>query len=101
APDQIVGFAQLYGSFSSLALCPSLILNDLFVLPEARGLGVGRSLVGACAAFARGIGASSLSLSTQHANAAALALYESLGFVRDEEFVHLALALPASPARSD
>ncbi|MEO8621417.1 MAG: GNAT family N-acetyltransferase [bacterium] len=91
-----IGFAQLYHSFSSLALMPTLVLNDLFVASDWRGRGVGKRLIEATVAFGIRAGASMIELSTQHTNQRALALYGSLGFVRDTEFAHLSLALPAS-----
>ncbi|MGD0932773.1 MAG: GNAT family N-acetyltransferase, partial [Candidatus Korobacteraceae bacterium] len=39
---QLVGFVQLYPVFSSVALMRQWILNDLYVIPAARKLGVGR-----------------------------------------------------------
>src|SRR5712692_10519221 len=36
-----IGFAQLYPSFSSGAMVRIFILNDLFVIPEARRRGAG------------------------------------------------------------
>ena len=87
--DTVAGFAQLYPSFSSLALGRSVVLNDLFVAPECRRLGVGRRLVRECIEYARRSGASCIELATQVANESALALYESEGFTRDTEFVHL------------
>jgi len=35
--DQLMGFAQLYPSFSSVSMKRLWILNDLFVSSEARG----------------------------------------------------------------
>src|SRR5271168_4229615 len=51
------GFTQLYPSFSSLSMAPVLVLNDLFVTPEARGHGVGRALLDAAAEYGRQVGA--------------------------------------------
>ena len=39
------GFTQLYASFSSVAAGRIWILNDRFVCPDARRLGVGRVLI--------------------------------------------------------
>lgn len=87
--DSVAGFAQLYPSFSSLALARSMVLNDLFVAPEFRRLGVGRHLVEESVKYARRVCAVRIELATQLTNANAIALYESEDFARDTEFVHL------------
>jgi ribosomal protein S18 acetylase RimI-like enzyme len=87
------GFAQLYPSFSSVSLGRLIVLNDLYVAPAWRRLGVARDLVSGAVAYAGRAGAVRVELSTQHTNRNALLLYESEGFERDTEFVHLARAL--------
>ena len=87
----VAGFAQLYPSFSSLGLGRSLVLNDLYVAPAWRRLGIARCLVNEVLAYARRAGALRIELATQCTNQSALRLYEVLGFVRDTEFVHLGL----------
>lgn len=91
--DAVVGFAQLYPSFSSVAMKPLFILNDLYVAKSSRARGVGRRLILEAAAYAAGVGATSLVLATQRTNHRARGLYEALGFVRDAEFTHLHKAL--------
>src|ERR1035441_1545966 len=51
-PRAVVGFAQLYRSHSSVALARTFVLNDLFVVPEWRGHGVGRALLADAAELA-------------------------------------------------
>jgi ribosomal protein S18 acetylase RimI-like enzyme len=92
---EVVGFAQLYPSFSSLSLAPTMILNDLFVAPPARRLGVAGRLVDAAAEHAREAGAIRLELATQHSNESARRLYIAKGFVVETEFAHMSLALDA------
>src|SRR5262245_54284497 len=58
-----LGFVQLFPSFSSGAAAHILILNDLFVVPEARRMGVGRLLLQAAADYGKGVGAVRLTLS--------------------------------------
>jgi ribosomal protein S18 acetylase RimI-like enzyme len=89
-----VGFTQLYPSFSSVSLGPILVLNDLFVHPAWRRSTVARSLIGEAVRHGERVGAIRIHLSTQHTNAPALRLYESLDFIADREFTHLSLALP-------
>lgn len=81
-----VGFTQLYPSFSSASMARIFILNDLFVREDARGKGVSRKLIGAATDFARAVGAARLVLSTAVTNTHAQAVYESLGWRRDEQF---------------
>jgi len=85
---ELVGFTQLYPSFSSGAMKRLWILNDLFVAPAARGQGTGGALMAAAESFARETGARGLVLATQKTNATAKALYESRGWKIDAEFDH-------------
>jgi ribosomal protein S18 acetylase RimI-like enzyme len=94
APDgPVLGFVQMYPTYSSLRAARTYVLYDLFVDPAARQRGVGRGLMQAAAAEAHRRGAVSLVLSTAKSNRAAQRLYESLGWVRDEEFYEYNLRL--------
>lgn len=101
----LTGFAQLYPSLSSVSAAPVYVLNDLYVAAAYRRRGVGRALLEAGHTFARQQGAIRLSLSTAVSNQAAQALYESLGWVRDQGFYHYNLAVddigPAAHASDD
>ena len=90
-----LGFVQMYPTFSSLRAARTFVLYDLFVDPAARQHGIGRRLMQAAAEEARARGAVSLVLSTARTNAPAQRLYESLGWVRDEEFYEYNLTLQA------
>ena len=70
-------------------------LYDLFVVPDARRLGVGRALLLAAEAHARATGHARMDLTTARNNLRAQALYESLGWVRDEVFLTYARHLQA------
>lgn len=89
----MLGFAQLYPSFSSTRAARTYVLNDLFVVPEARRAGVGKALLEEAARFGRAVGAARLSLSTALTNVVAQRLYESLGWKRDEAFCEYGLVL--------
>ena len=88
------GFTQLYPSFSSTRMARIFILNDLFVSPRARKKGVAAALLSAAADYAEGKGAIRLTLSTAHGNAAAQALYQREGWIRDDHFQTFNLSLP-------
>ncbi len=79
-------FCQLYPTFCSVAAAPILVLYDLFVAPAARRLGLGRALLLAAEAHGRAGGYVRMDLSTAKDNVSAQALYQSLGWTRDEAF---------------
>ena len=83
---EAAGFTQLYPSFSSVSLKPLWILNDLFVRSDVRRGGVGRALLERARRHALETGAKGLVLSTGLTNKAAQTLYESCGWLKDEEF---------------
>jgi ribosomal protein S18 acetylase RimI-like enzyme len=91
--NRIVGFTQLYPSFSSVSMKTVWILNDLFVEEAYRNQSVAKSLISAAENFARSTKAVRIVLSTQVSNIAARSLYRSLGYVKDEDFYHYALQL--------
>jgi GNAT superfamily N-acetyltransferase len=77
--------------FASLRFRPSLYtgtldayLEELYVVPERRGQGVGRALLEASMQHARERGAAHIDLGTSEADVAARALYESAGFTNRE-----------------
>lgn len=86
-------FAQLYPSFSSVAMKPIYILNDLFVAPEFRRAGIGRKMLSQVAQFARQRGAARVVLATANDNVPAQTLYKSFGYQLDETFQHYSLPL--------
>lgn len=89
-----IGFTQLYPSFSSGAMARILILNDLYVTPEARRHGAGSALLDRAAAYGRSIGAVRLVLATELTNTTAQAVYEQAGWKRDTVFCSYQLPLP-------
>ncbi|WP_343293621.1 GNAT family N-acetyltransferase [Vandammella animalimorsus] len=93
ASGQAFGFTQLYPTFSSISMRRALVLNDLFVTPDARGQGVGRQLLAAAREYGQAIGAAALSLATAQDNTQAQALYEADGWQRDVQFLHYRRAL--------
>ena len=88
-----VGFVHLYPAFSSVELRRVWILNDLYVAPEARKLGIGRSLMERAHELAEATRANCLTLETASDNLPAQRLYESLGWKREQEFYRYYLPL--------
>ena len=91
--DEPAGFTQLYPSFSSVSMRRVFILNDLFVVLDARGQGVAAALLSRAAEFARAAGALRLSLATEIDNKTAQRLYERHGWTREADFYHYSLPL--------
>lgn len=77
--DQLIGFATLYFTFSTLRAQRTAILNDLYVKPEARRGHVGEALFSRCLHHVNSLGMIRMEWQTAPENAAAQALYEKLG----------------------
>jgi ribosomal protein S18 acetylase RimI-like enzyme len=84
--DEALGFTLLYHHWTTVALGHVWLLNDLFTTPEARRKGVGEALLAKAADFARADGAKRIWLRTAVDNFTAQALYEKVGYERDEQF---------------
>lgn len=82
-----LAFAQLYPALCSLAMKRFYWLYDLFVAPAARKSGHARQLMNHLSALLAAEGADRISLDTATSNKAAQALYESLGYQREGEFL--------------
>ena len=95
--DRCVGLVQVYPAFSSTALAPIWILNDLYVDQSARGSGVVDDLLTTTAELALEAGCVAIELATQHTNSRAQAVYARHGYVVDQEFRHYEKPLRENP----
>ena len=84
ADGHFLGYACLYWHFSSTLARETVLMNDLYVEPDARGTGVGRALIEAAAEVARERGAAHLEWATAPDNHTAQRLYDSTGAERSE-----------------
>ena len=82
--DPPAGFAQLRFRPSVWTGADDAWLEDVYVSEDARGGGLGRALVEACLDRARRRGCRRIQLDCNERNAAALGLYESLGFSAEQ-----------------
>jgi GNAT superfamily N-acetyltransferase len=82
--EELLGYACLFWSFTSLVPAETVLLNDLYVAERRRGEGVGRALIEAAAAVARERGAQRLEWATQPENRTAQRLYDRTGAKRSE-----------------
>ncbi|MBV9287489.1 MAG: GNAT family N-acetyltransferase [Hyphomicrobiales bacterium] len=82
----LIGFSHYLFQRSTWLVNPRCYLQDLYVVPEGRGAGVGRALIGAVAAAAKEAGAANVFWNTHETNAAARRLYDALaertGFIQ-------------------
>lgn len=88
------GFATVFWSWSTLSASRIGVMNDLFVAPESRGIGVAEALIAECVERCRDHGATSLGWQTAKDNLRAQAVYERVGGEREE---WLDYSLPVAP----
>ena len=86
----ILGYALFYPSYDTDHGAKGAYLQDLYVLPEARGRGIGRALMGAVARACRDDGGCYLFWNALESNRAGRAFYRRIG-AREEPVVTLSL----------
>ena len=79
-----VGFATVFWSWSTLSAGRIGVMNDLYVEPSARGLGVAEALIAECANAARERGAKHLTWQTALDNHRAQKVYDRVGGTREQ-----------------
>ena len=84
--NEAIGFVQLYETFGSLDLGKIVILYDLYVKEDHRKNNIGRKLMIKSHEYAKKINAKRIQLSTAIDNYIGQSLYESLGYVKDDDF---------------
>lgn len=84
--ERPVGFALYFYSYSTFLAKPGLYLEDLFVLPERRSLGVGKKLLQELAKVALKEGLGRMEWSCLDWNERALKFYASLGALPMKEW---------------
>ena len=91
--DKILGFCQLYPSYSSLSLKRVWILNDIYVTEEARRQLVADRLLQTAKKMAKETNAVRMRVSTNADNEVAQKVYESIGFHEDSQFKNYILPI--------
>jgi GNAT superfamily N-acetyltransferase len=87
-----VGFALFFHNFSTFLGRPGIYLEDLYVLPEARGLGIGKRLLAWLARTALERGCARLDWAVLDWNEPSIGFYRSLGAVALDEWITYRLA---------
>ena len=85
---KFVGFTQLFPTFSSVAMKKAFILNDLFVDPQFRRMGIAEQLMAAAFQYAEKQNARFITLETGSLNIQAQALYEKIGMFEEDSVKH-------------
>ena len=91
AGGRAIGFATIFWTWQTLSASRLGLMNDLFVVEDARGTGVADALIAACAERCREHGATDLAWQTALTNARAQAVYDRLGAKRDERWLDYSL----------
>ena len=87
---QPVGYALFYPAYDTDHAARGFYLQDLYVVPEARGRGAGRALMAAVARACAADGGCYVFWNAQPRNRAGLAFYRAIG-AREEPVVTLSL----------
>lgn len=90
---KVLGFCQLYPSYSSLSLKRVWILNDIYVAEDARRQLVADHLMRAAKKMAKDTQAVRMRVSTSSNNEVAHKVYESIGFREDTQFKNYVLPI--------
>jgi ribosomal protein S18 acetylase RimI-like enzyme len=91
--DKLLGYCQLFPSYSSLSLKRVWILNDIFVAEDARRMLVADRLLQTAKQMAKETNAVRMRVATSVDNEAAQKTYESIGFREDTRFKNYTLEL--------
>jgi GNAT superfamily N-acetyltransferase len=87
ADGRPVGFALWFYNYSTFRGRHGIYLEDLFVVPEARGLGAGKALLRRLAQRCQEEGLARLEWSVLDWNAPSIAFYDSLGASAQSEWI--------------
>jgi len=77
---KVVAAMLMFDDFSTWRGKKGVYVLDIYIAPEARGMGLGRRLIARAAEWGRGRGASYVRLSVDQKNIHAVNFYEAIGF---------------------
>jgi GNAT superfamily N-acetyltransferase len=96
-----VGFATIFWTWSTLSASRLGVMNDLFVVADARGSGHADALIAECAKRSRQRGATSLDWQTARDNMRAQAVYDRVGATRDDRWLDYSLGVAPGATTPD
>lgn len=83
---ELIGYALYFFTYSSFLARPTLYLEDVFVVKEHRGAGVGGALLKRCVKEAAARGCGRMEWSVLNWNKGAISFYERLGAKRLDDW---------------
>ncbi len=86
---EIIGFALWFYNLSTFKCRAGIYLEDLFVLPERRGEGIGKALLKSLCEIAKAEGCGRLEWACLDWNTPSLEFYRHMGAETLDEWVHL------------
>jgi GNAT superfamily N-acetyltransferase len=86
AEGEVAGFALFFHTFSTWRGLPGIYLEDLYVRPAHRGLGLGKALLARLAALALERGCGRLEWAVLDWNAPAIGFYKAMGAAPMDEW---------------
>ncbi len=92
---QAAGFALFFHNYSTFLAKPGIYLEDLYVRPSARGVGLGKALLGHLAGLAVERGCGRLEWSVLDWNEPAIGFYQRLGARALDDWTQYRLTGPA------
>ncbi|MGX5172937.1 N-acetyltransferase family protein [Aliikangiella sp. IMCC44653] len=93
--DTVVGFIQIYPSFSSIAMRPIWQFNDLFIGTQFRRKNIATQLIQSMEVAAQQNNIFSIKLATATTNQAAQQLYKKLNYQPSSDFLHFFKQVPS------
>ena len=97
-----VGFATIFWTWSTLSASRLAVMNDLFVVADARGGGHADALIAECAERCRARGATELGMADRASdNTRAQAVYDRVGATRDERWLDYSLGVAPGATTPD
>lgn len=91
--NSVAGLMVIYQTFSSFECGKILFLNDLWVEPEFRKLGIGQALMTKIKEIAKEKNCERVDLQTDLTNTKARTLYEKNGMIADKEFINYSVKI--------
>lgn len=86
-PGRVVGFALYFFTYSTFLAKPTLYVEDLFVLPQYRGSGIGTALMRGLARVALEKGCGRMEWAVLNWNAPAITFYQRIGATLRKEWI--------------